>query len=915
MSTPKPSLAEGVLNRMADFVYRYPRLVFYPHIILFIGCLFYTVQHLKINMNRDDLVGSDKKYHHNFLNFKKEFPGQDDLVIVVESDQTEKNRQFIERIGKRLEAETNLFADVFYRSDFKMLGSKALLFVPEPDLLELHKKLLEFRPFITNFTRATNLNTLFRQINTQFRTVNPDNTNQVQSLLGGLPALERIVAAATDSIHRPGIPPAPGISALFGGGPEAESAMYITFDRGRIYIATAHATSGELNGEAVSRLRELVQEVQREVPGVSVGVTGGPVLEIDEMEQSQFDTTLATIVSLVIVVFIFIYGYQETGRPLKATACLIIGLAFTMGYTTLVVGHLNILTITFAPMLIGLAIDFGVHLVTRYEEEIRNRKTEREAMRLAMVNTGMGIFTGCFTTAGAFFAMGVTDFKGIQEMGIISGGGLLVCLVPMMTLLPVLLLRGRQNILDHQPQGMEDRRARIERLWLERPFVVGGVTAALCIYSVSQFKKVYFDYNLLHMQSEGMPAVVFEQKLINSASNSVLFGAVVADTLPQALELERRLTNLPTVAMVRSMSHFLGENQEDKLVLVRKIKAEIQDIRFEEEDKAPPDLAELSRTIYSTQGYIGNALEVVHKEGQTNLAAGLKQLWDGFGDLRHDMLNVDPGQAMLKLGAFQRAFLGDLQDTFNILRNQDVSGGLKTEDLPGPLRNRFIGKSGKLLIQVYPKGDVWQRGPQERFVKELRTVDPNVTGEPVQLYEYESLLKDSYVDAAYKALYAIAILVFIHFRSVLCVLLSLLPVAIGAIWMVGFMAVAGIPFNPANIMTLPLVVGIGVTNGIHILNRFAEEQSPSILARSTGKAVLVSGLTTIAGFGSLIIAKHNGIRSLGCIMAVGTATCMIAGLTFLPVLLNILTRRGWKLKRPSGNNALLPLGREEPKQI
>src|SRR5438105_5253679 len=122
------------------------------------------------------------------------------------------------------------------------------------------------------------------------------------------------------------------------------------------------------------------------------------------------------------------------------------------------------------------------------------------------------------------------------------------------------------------------------------------------------------------------------------------------------------------------------------------------------------------------------------------------------------------------------------------------------------------------------------------------------------------------------------------------------------------MGTFGIPLNPANIMTLPLVIGIGVTNGIHILNRFAEEQNPSILARSTGKAVLVSGLTAIAGFGSLMLAKHEGIKSLGYVMSIGLATCMIAGLTFLPALLNLVTRRGPDKKQPSADNARSTLG-------
>ena len=217
--------------------------------------------------------------------------------------------------------------------------------------------------------------------------------------------------------------------------------------------------------------------------------------------------------------------------------------------------------------------------------------------------------------------------------------------------------------------------------------------------------------------------------------------------------------------------------------------------------------------------------------------------------------------------------------------------------MPTPLRNRFIGVTGKYLLQVFPKGDVWQREPQEAFVQELRTVDPNVTGTPIQLLEYTTLLKDSYIEAAWYATAAIALMVFLHFRSLVCVVLALLPVAIGTIWMVGFMGWTGIPFNPANIMTLPLVVGIGVTNGIHILNRFAEERNPSILARSTGLAVLVSGLTTVAGFGSLILAKHQGIESLGYVMAVGTATCMVAALTFLPAVLTLLLKLGWRKEK------------------
>jgi hypothetical protein len=900
------SFLARLLAKLAAAVCRHPRWFFWPQILLFFACVLYTVAFLQFDTSRDDLVGSNKKYQENYLRLKKEFPQQSDLVVVIQSENLEKNRQFAERIGAKLEAETNLFTDVFYKGDLPMMGKKALLFVPESDLEGLKTTLHDDAPFIRQFTQTTNLTSFFEQINTAFRTAPRATNAQTESLIQSLPALTRIVTQADASLSRSGTPPSPGVMALFNAGDEAVRQTYITFANGRIFLVTAHAPTHDLNGKAVERLRQLIRETQDEVPGVNVGLTGEPVLEHDEMAQSQKDTTVAGIVSLVLCALIFILGYNETGRPVKATICLVVGLAYTLAFATLTVGHLNILTITFVPILIGLAIDFGVHLVTRYEEELRKGKTKEAALTKAMVFTGQGIFVGALTTAGAFLAMWLTNFKGIQEMGIICGGGLLVCFIPMITLLPVLLLRGRQNVLDHKFHDVE-RRARIEKIWLDRPVWVTVIVGALCALALTQARKVYFDYDLLHMQSAGLPAVVFEQKLIDSADKSVLYAAVIADSLPQAVELQKKIEKLPTVATngVQSMATYLAEDQTGKLKLIGQIKQEVAPLQFNAPDLRPVNIPDLSRTLYSLNGYLGAALDEI-KDSDTNLSAQLVSLRLAIINLRKAMLQGDANATTRaehagKLAEFQQALFADMRQTFQTLKNQDDSSPLRVEDLPPALRHRFIGVNGKFLLQVYPKYDVWQHDNQKKFIEDLRTVDPKVTGTPVQLYEYTTLLKNSYETAAWYSLGAIAFLVFIHFRSFTAVILSLLPVGIGTLWLIGLMGWLKIPFNPANIMTLPLVIGIGVTNGIHILNRFAEERTPGILSRSTGKAVLVSGLTAIAGFGSLILAKHRGIHSLGVVMATGIATCMVAGLAFLPALLNLLGRKRPLIEKPDAD--------------
>lgn len=907
-------MARG-LGWLAAAVFRHPRWFLYPQVLLFGLCVFYTVKHLEFDTSRDDLVGANKGYHQNYLRFKKEFPTQDDLVVVVESEDPEKNRQFVERLGAKVEAETNHFHDVLYKGDLKMLGSKALLFASDSDIAGLKSTLTDYLPFIQQFTHATNLVSLFSLINTEFRTAKREKNAQTESMIKAFPALERIVNEALGSLKRPGVPPSPGIDALFSPGEEAEQQIYITFDKGRIFLLTAQAPDEDMNGKSVERLRTLVSETRTEVPGLNVGLTGEPVLEHDEMAQSERDTAVASVVSLVVCALIFIYGYQETGRPVKATLCLIIGLGYTMAFATLTVGHLNILTITFVPILIGLAIDYGVHLISRYEEELRRGRTEQEALVKAIVYTGQGIFTGAFTTAGAFLAMAFTSFKGIQEMGIICGGGLLVCLIPMMTMLPGLLLKGRQNVMDHEQHDDAERRARIENIWLQRPVVVTCITVGLCALAATQIPKVYFDYNLLHMQSEGLPAVEFETKLLNSADKSVLFGAVIATNLDEAMALEAQIKKLPAVANVESITRFLNEDQTAKLATVTQIKASLASINFLEPDPHPVNIPELSRTLYSLYGYLGAAYDEVRVE-EPDLARQFVSLRDAVGSLRKAMLSGETRQqeaSAAKLAVFQQALFQDVKDTFQAMKSQDSSSPLRVEDLPQALHDRFIGVTGKYLLMVYPKKDVWQRDNQREFIEQLKPVYPLITGTPVQLYYYTELLKKSYEEAARYSLIAIVVLVLFHFRSPLCVALALVPVAVGFLWLGGLMGYFDVPLNPANIMTLPLVIGIGVTNGIHILNRYAEELTPNILARSTGKAVLVSGLTAIAGFGSLILAKHQGIQSLGYVMSGGLATCMFAGLTFLPALLNLLTRESKEKKRPSGDNARSTLGREEPR--
>jgi hopanoid biosynthesis associated RND transporter like protein HpnN len=898
---------EQVLRRLAECVCRRPAWFIYPQLLLFVLSLAYAGFTLKLKTDANDLVSPNVGYQRQWQEVREEFHMQDDFVTLVESEDPAKNRQFVERLAARVELEPELFTAVYYKGDVRNLGPKALLMLPEEKLEALLRGLREGRIYVGKMGSVTNLDSLFREIQAQWLEVLADES-KVGSFADALPALRQVVQQGAESLQRKGAPPSPGLTTLFAAREDPSQGGYLQIAGGRIYLFTCSAHRDADNPRAVRRLRELVEQTRSEVPGVNVGVTGLPVLNLDEMTQAEEDTTRASIVSLIIVALTFIFCYQQVARPLKATACLVVGLGYTLGFTALTVGHLNILTITFVPILIGMAIDFGVHLIARYEEELRFGCDEKTAMTQAMIAGGTGIITSGFTTAAAFLAMLLTSFKGIREMGIIAGGGLLICLVPMMTLLPALLLQtGRRRwhitippklrmlIFPPRPRAWHKRREQMEQLWLHRPRAVMWVGGVITVAALALAGRVTFDYNPLHLQSQNLPAVQYEHRIIESASRSILSSSVAADSVEDALRLEREFRALPSVADVDSVAPFLAGDQQTKRDLVRRIVRSANAIRLPPMDEQPVDLTQLDESLHALGRMTVGALQFGGASLDEFTRSELTRLREAAGQWRDALAHSDTNRTVSQLTQYQQALFRDVSTSLAALRAQQYDKPLRAEDLPPGLRSRFVGRTGKLLLQVYPRENIWEHEACKRFVNELRSVAPDATNTPVLLYENTRRLKTNFQMAAVYACMVIALMLLVHFRNVTCLLLAMLPVVIGIIWTFGLMGALGIAFNPVNIIAPTLLIGIGVTNGIQILNRFTEEQHPSILGKSTGKAVLVSALTTCTGFGSLIPAEHEGIGSLGVVMAAGSAFCMIASLTILPALLILLIRAGFKL--------------------
>ncbi len=421
--------------------------------------------------------------------------------------------------------------------------------------------------------------------------------------------------------------------------------------------------------------------------------------------------------------------------------------------------------------------------------------------------------------------------------------------------------------------------------------VFGVITAgALLIGWTTQF-----DYNVLNLQSKGMPSVETELRLLRADVESTLFAAIVCDDIKQVRDLQERLSKLPSVATVHSIAELIPEQQDQKAEIIRGIQRELGSVRFEIPPSDPADAELVLRSLASLRLRANQLLRTATERGDSASEAALKPLVETTTQTRAKLQTLEPSELQQRLAKYEKRFYADLQAQLQLMADQVVNRPMTIGDVPQEVREMLIGKTGKFLVRVFPKENIWEREPLVKFVREVQSVAPKVTGTPLGLYEFVEILKTGYRNAALWALLVIAILIFIDFRGGYATLLTILPLLVGTAWMFGTMVVLGINFNPANIMVLPLIVGIGVAYGIYVVQRYRESHEATFYSKSTGRAVILSSMTTMFAFASLLIGAHRGIRSLGLVTTIGVLACLIAALVLLPSLLEIARRKGWKV--------------------
>ena len=904
----EPSPLSKPLGWLTRLVLRFPAPTLALAVAGVLAALALSGSRLGFRTSRLDLLNSESSYNRLWIDYIDEFGDEDDAVVVVEGADRELVVPVLEEISRALGRQDRLFHAVLHEVDLSKIRSKGLHYLRPDELLEIERFLHKVEPIVEGDWTRLNLGNMIGGMCARLDGDEPYPGGATRAASQAeLARLSESLLAALGERGRYQSP-WPEMSGSVATISELNS-EYLLTNEGRLgFVLLRLAEDNDKDSfaqgsNAIDTLRRLIAQVEARHPETKIGLTGLPVMENDEMRVSRVSMMEASLLSLFGVACLFVAGFGGLRHPLMTVGALLLAMAWSFGYITLAVGHLNILSISFGVVLIGLGIDFGVHYVARYLQLHPTARSADEALVQTARSVGPGIVTGAVTTAIAFFTAGLTEFTGVAELGVIAGGGILLCLVAALTVLPAMIRLSDGKRFNQVLPAPLDIHGWLKPL-LARPRLLLAATLTGTLLISLGMSRLWYDHNLLNLQPEGMESVELERKLLHESDQSVWFALSIAESRQDLLRRKAQFLELSSVQRVEEIASLFPADHGQKLPIIQRIYQPLAELP-ERPPKIPVDPpADLGLVLARSQALLVGS----PRTGRTQ-----RQL----EQVRQALRQMPVSECYSRLSDYQQRMAGDLLSRLYTLRAMANPEPPKLTDLPEGLVTRFVSHGGRYLLKIYSEGNIWDMDAMEKFVHDVRSVDPRATGNPLQTYEASRQMKRSYEQAGWYALAAVLVVLYVDFRSLRCTLLAMVPLGLGMLQLLGLLGLLNIPLNPANMIVLPLILGIGVDDGVHVVHDFRLQKGRYRMSPSTASAVLLTSLTTMVGFGSLMIASHQGLQSLGRVLTIGVSCCLFTSLVMLPALLTWMTRNRPEVDEDNslGENGQLPAGKTAPRRI
>lgn len=659
-------------------------------------------------------------------------------------------------------------------------------------------------------------------------------------------------------------------------------------------------------------IQEIVDKVKKDFPGIKAGLTGMIPLGRDEMVYGEQSMGYTSIIAFIAILILLILSFRMWVAPLYAILNLAVGLIWAIGLTAILVKSLNIMTSMVTVILIGLGIDFSIHIISLFTESRSIGKPIDQSIEDTFLKSGKGILTGGLTTCAAFFALIISSSRGMKEVGIVSSVGLLAILIVTFLFLPSLLVLRERRLekklkekrIKSKPVYQDISLKRFGRgcSWLSVRYRATIICAVLItLFLLISASRISFDHNYMNMEPKGLTSITLQDTILDKFDLSMDYALIVTDNVEESREMAKKLKNVKSAAMIDEISMYLPS--------------------WEEQQKRTPHIKEINRYLSNT------VIESNILDSQLNQV---------ISELNRLEMNIIEIQDMAYMGGQDKVdrkcseIVGNPDDPQSLsiisqfivfLENNRQSGlkGLKEfqkyaapyfkesalkmastknivlEDLPASILDRYANRDRtQFLLTVFPAENMWtDLNFLQRFTSDLDRISNKATGMPPVMQELFQVVGNDGKNAAFLTIFVVFLLLWLDFRSFKYAIIAMLPLLAGVIWMVGLMHLVGMQLTVVNVMALPMILGIGIDDGVHIVHRWRIEGSKKIrqIFASTGKAIFLTSITTMLAFGSLVFSIWRGFGSLGGAMFIGVGACFLSTVIILSGIIGFLERK------------------------
>jgi hopanoid biosynthesis associated RND transporter like protein HpnN len=830
-------------------------------LVLAIGAGFYTARNFSINTDINTLISPDLDWRKRDNQFEKAFDRERLILAVVEAPTPELTSSAAKALAEKLSGDTKNFESVTPLGSGEFFEKNGLLFLPAEDVAKVTGQLESAAPLIEIMAGDPSIRGLTGALETGLAGV-----KRGQVKLDNADRPFNLIAQTVEDVLKKG-------EATFSWR-ELVSDKPLTDSDRRAFIEfkpILDYQALEPGKTATDAIRQAATDLNfASQYGARVRLTGPVPMANEEYATVQDGAIVNGIVTVVIVLVILWLALHSAKIIFAVFVNLFVGLSITTAVGLMMVGSLNLLSVAFAVLFVGLGVDFGIQFSVRYRSERFKNDDLALALASAAERAAVPLSLAAMATAAGFLCFLPTDYKGISELGKIAGAGMLVAFLTSITTLPALL-----DLLnppgENEPVGYAFLAPVDEFLEKHRVIIiVGTLLVALAGLPLLYFMKFDFNpINLRNRNAESIATFLDLRKDPNTGANAI---NVMTNSEADAKKIEAKLEKVPEVLRVMSLDSFVPDNQPAKLKLIAQASKVVGPaLNPDSVDAAPSD----EENVEALKGSV-ESLRKTAGEAKSAGAVAARRLADALSKL------ADSNQATREKA--QAVFVTPLKIVFDQLRNTLQAQLVSAKNLPAELVNGWKTKDGLMRVEALPKGDPNDNDNLRKFADAVLAAEPNAIGGPVSILKSGDTVVKAFVHAGIWALLVISLLLWLALRRITDVLLTLVPLLVAGAVTMEICVLIGMPLNFANIVAWPLMLGIGVAFKIYYVTAWRSGRT-NLLQTSLTRAIFFSALTTATAFGSLWLSSHPGTASMGKLLALSLVTTLAAVLLFQPALM------------------------------